>query len=71
MHPMEDRVGRTTLRAAVLLFGLYVLNILVGKVSILMGADTPVHAGDVVEFLVLFAAVICFVIATLRRETSG
>ncbi len=63
-------IGRLAFRASILFFGLFVLNILVGRVSIMVGATTPVHAGDVAEFLVLLAAIICFVIAALDREAA-
>ena len=63
-------IGRLAFRASLVLFGLFVLNILVGKVSILVGATTPVHAGDVAEFLVLLAAIICFIVAALDREAA-
>ncbi len=49
-------------------FAAFVLDVLIGKVSILSGSELPVHAGDTIEFLVLFGAVIFFVIATLRQE---
>ena len=62
--------GRLAFRAAVLFFSLYVLNVLVGKVSVVAGATVPLHAGDVPEFLVLLAAIICFVIAALDREAA-
>ena len=62
--------GRLAFRGALLFFSLYVLNVLVGKVSVMAGATTPVHAGDVPEFLILLAAIICFVIAALGREAA-
>lgn len=62
--------GRLAFRAALLFFSLYVLNVLVGKVSVMAGASIPVHAGDIPEFLLLLAAIICFVIAALAREAA-
>ncbi len=63
-------IGRLAFAASIVLSGLFVLNVLVGKISILLGATTPVHAGDVAEFLVLLAAVVCFVVAALDREAA-
>ena len=63
-------IGRMAFCASIVLFSLFVANVLVGKISILVGATTPVHAGDVAEFLVLLAAVICFVVAALDREAT-
>ncbi len=70
MPRVPGAVGRMALRASIVLFTLFVANVLVGKISILVGATTPVHAGDVVEFLVLLAAVVCFVVAALDREAT-
>jgi len=70
---MTQRVqarGRWAFRGALLFFSLYVLNVLVGKISVMAGATTPFHAGDVAEFLILLAAIICFVIAALSREAA-
>lgn len=70
---MTQRVqarGRLAFRAALLFFCLYVLNVLVGKISVMAGATTPIHAGDVPEFLILLAAIISFVIAALAREAA-
>lgn len=70
---MADRPraqGRLAKWGAILFFGLYVLNVLVGKVSVMAGATTPVHSGDVAEFLILLAAIICFVIAALNKEAA-
>ena len=62
--------GRLAKWAAILFFSLYVLNVLAGKVSVMAGATTPVHAGDVPEFLILLAAIICFIIAALNTEAT-
>ena len=44
------------------LFGLFLLNIILGKAALEFGMDPIVSVGDVGEYLLLPAAVICFVI---------
>lgn len=63
--------GAKALAASAALFILYFINVVVGKASLLMGAIQPLHAGDLTEFLVLLAAVVCFVVAALQRETEA
>ena len=48
----------------------YGLNVLVGKGIAKFGWSLP-HAGDVTEFLVVFAAMIFFVIGLLRHEHAA
>lgn len=48
-------------------FGLYVLNVLLGKATIVFGWKTY-HMGNVGEFLVLLAASVAFIVAALHRE---
>ncbi len=50
------------------LFGLFLLDVLLGKAALEFGFKPLLKLGDVGEFLVLFAAVVCFVIEVLRRE---
>ena len=68
MAKSQDRIGRIALVASAIFFGLYLTNVLVGKVSAVMGASEPLSIGDVPEFLTLLAASICFVIGTLSKE---
>ena len=56
--------------SAGILFGLFLLNVLLGKAALLFEFEPPVQIGDVGEFMVLFAAIICFVIEVLRRESQ-
>ena len=49
---------------AVVFFGLYVANVVLGALA------RSAFMGDVSEMLVLFAASIAFTIAILRRETA-
>ncbi len=51
-----------------ILFGLFLLDILLGKVALLYDTKPVVAAGDVGEFLLLLGAVVFFVIEVLRLE---
>lgn len=57
--------------AAALLFAVFIANVVIGKIAILGGATTVPGLGDVGEFLVLFAAVVLFIFACLRREAAA
>ena len=50
------------------LFGLFFLDVLLGKAALEFDFKPMLKLGDVGEFLVLFAAVICFIVEVLRRE---
>ncbi|MDH3596973.1 MAG: hypothetical protein OEU09_22635 [Rhodospirillales bacterium] len=63
-------VGRTTLLGAGALFAVFAGNIVIGKIAVLKGATTVPGLGDVGEFLVLFAAVVLFIVACLARERA-
>ena len=63
-------VGRTTLLGAGALFAVFAGNIVIGKIAVLYGATTVPGLGDVGEFLVLFAAVVLFIVACLARERA-
>jgi hypothetical protein len=60
---------RIWLMACFLLFALYLINVLLGKISISYGLNLP-HLGNVAEFLMLFGACILLIIAALKRETA-
>lgn len=66
----RKRRGRAALILAGAGFAVFVANAVVGKASLLLGAPTPVHLGNVPEFLLLVLAVICFVVAILERERA-
>ncbi|MFT5549942.1 MAG: hypothetical protein ACI9CO_001872 [Candidatus Azotimanducaceae bacterium] len=53
-----------------LLFCFYCLNVVVGKVALLSNNIPFFSMGDVGEFIVLFTAVIFFVVAMLEREAQ-
>ena len=56
--------------SASVLFGLFVLNILLGKAALQLDMEPIISIGDVGEFLLLLAAVVCFVIVVLHRESQ-
>jgi len=58
------------LLGAGIFFAIYIVNIVVGKIAVLGGATTTPGLGDVGEFLVLFAAVVLFIVACLARERA-
>ena len=59
------------LLAAAILFLVFVANIVIGKIAVLGGATVVPGLGDVGEFLVLFAAVVLFIVACLSRERAA
>lgn len=65
---MSKRIGYWWLIGSGLLFGFYSLNVAMGKIALISNQQPLFSLGDVGEFVVLFAAVICFVIAMLERE---
>jgi hypothetical protein len=71
--PKNNRITgkgeRISLIACILLFALYLINVLLGKISISYGLNLP-HLGNVAEFLMLFGACILLIIAALKRETA-
>lgn len=69
--PPGQRGGRWALWASAGFFGLYVVNVLSGKISSVTDIQNLINLGDVGEFVTLFAAAICFVVATLRREAAN
>ncbi len=65
---MSKKIGHWWLVGSGLLFAFYCLNVAVGKIALLSGKEPLFSMGDVGEFVVLFAAVICFVVTMLERE---
>jgi len=65
---IRNRVDILFLFATGALFGLFLLNVLLGKAALQFEFEPILQIGDVGEFLLLLAAVICFVIEILRRE---
>ena len=62
--------GRQALLAAGVCFAVFVANTIYGKISVLRGATEVPGLGDVGEFLVLFVAVLFFIVACLEREKA-
>ena len=62
--------GRMALIAAGILFAAFAANIVVGKIAVVGGATTVPGLGDVGEFLMLFAAVVLFIVACLAYEQA-
>jgi len=67
---MNKRSDIWFLVSAGVLFGLFLLNIILGKAALVFDMEPILTIGDVGEFLVLLAAVICFVILVLHREVE-
>ena len=67
---MSTRADFLYLFAAGALFGLFVLDVLLGKAALTYEFEPILKLGDVGEFLVLLAAVILFMIEVLRREAE-
>ena len=67
---MSKQVGSMWLIGSGLLFGLYCLNVILGKLA--AGSDEgPLFSmGDVGEFILLFASVICLIVTMLQREAQ-
>jgi hypothetical protein len=61
--------GKGALMTFFLLFTLYFINVLVGKVKVTYGLNLP-HLGNVAEFLLLFVACVSLIVAALKREAS-
>lgn len=51
------------------LFGLFLLNIFMGKAALVFNIKPILAISDVGEFLILLGAVVFFVIEVLRRES--
>jgi len=66
---MKNRSDIWYLVSAGVLFGLFLLNIFVGKAALLFDMEPILTIGDVGEFVILLAAVISFVIVVLRLES--
>ena len=68
---MKKRSDIWFLVSAGLLFGVFLLNIFLGKAALVFDTEPIISVGDVGEFLLLLAAVICFIIVVLHREYMG
>ena len=68
-NQITDKRQRISLIACFVLFALYLINVLLGKVNIAYGLNLP-HLGNLAEFLMLFGACILLIIAALKQETA-
>ena len=66
---IKGKTERISLIACILLFALYLINVLLGKVNISYGLNLP-HLGNVAEFLLLSMACVLLIITALKRETA-
>ena len=67
---MSEKIGHWWLVSSGVLFGLYCLNVALGKIALVSDKKPFFSLGDVGEFFVLFAAVICLVVTMLERESN-
>lgn len=67
---MKKRFDTWFLVVAGVFFGLFLLNIFAGKVALLLDMEPILTIGDVGEFLILLAAVICFMVVVLHLESQ-
>jgi|GEM_PF-2026339 len=67
---MSTRADFWYLVTAGSLFGLFVLDVLLGKAALHYKFEPILKLGDVGGFLTLLAAVIFFIIEVLRRESE-
>jgi hypothetical protein len=61
--------GKGSLLTCYVLFALFFINVLFGKVNISYGLNIP-HLGNVAEFLLLFLASVSLVVAALKSEAA-
>ena len=69
MPKSETRKHRTSLIVSFVAFGVYFLNVLIGKVNVLYQAGIP-RLGNVGEFLMLTLSAVLLIVAALKREAS-
>lgn len=63
----NNKIGRIAAVFAAVFFGLYILNVLIGKGKIVFGWEV-FHIGNVGEFLILLSASVAFIVAALQAE---
>ncbi len=61
--------GKGALITFIVLFAIYFINVLLGKVSISFGWKIP-HFGSVAEFLLLAIACVALIVAALKSEAA-
>lgn len=68
---MRGKAGLPAMVGAGILFALFCINLVIGKIAVLGGATQLPGLGDVGEFLVLFVAVVLFMAGCLSRERAA
>lgn len=57
-----------SLIAASIVFTILVGDILIAKIQVMTGANSPLHLGDTAQFVLLLLAVVLFVVGTIQKE---
>ena len=70
VDPPAARRARVLMAVAALFFLLFCLNVVLGKLRIVLALDLPFLLPDVTEFLLLLFAALFFTLATLSREKA-
>ena len=65
----NSKGGRGVLITCFVLFAIYFINVIFGKINIAYSLNLP-HLGSLAEFLMLFGACVLLIIAALKRETA-
>ena len=65
----NGKEGNVALFTFYLLFAIYFVNVLFGKVKISYGLNLP-HLGNVAEFLLLSVACVALIVAALKKEAA-
>ncbi len=65
----NSKEGKGALITCFFLFGIFFINVLVGKANISYGLDLP-HVGNVAEFLLLTIASVSLIVAALKSEAA-
>ena len=63
----HTKIWRIPVILFAIFFGLYILNVLIGKAKIVFGWEV-FHFGNVGEFLILLTASVAFIVAALQSE---
>ncbi|MDJ0781865.1 MAG: hypothetical protein QNJ22_07820 [Desulfosarcinaceae bacterium] len=67
--PKRTAGEKYSLWACLVLFSLYFVNLLMGKLNVAYGLRLP-HLGNVAEFLLLSLASVLLIVAALKREDA-
>lgn len=70
VDPESARRSRRLMAVCLVVFGLFCLNVLLGKARIVFNIDLPFLLPDVPEFLLLLFSALFFTLAALAREKA-